>query len=100
MFAHTSHLPNHLDGRTNGSFAKEWTYWVVQVYTGSNFTPELSQLNQDFHPRYTLGLILPRNCHNLTRISTPGICNGKANFLANAYANVPIAITVEGISTI
>lgn len=25
-----------------------------------------------------------------------GICNGKANFLANAYANVPIAITVEG----
>ena len=25
-----------------------------------------------------------------------GICNGKANFLANAYTNVPIAITVEG----
>lgn len=25
-----------------------------------------------------------------------GICNGPANFLANAYANVPIAVTVEG----
>ena len=25
-----------------------------------------------------------------------GICNGPSNFLANAYANVPIAITVEG----
>lgn len=25
-----------------------------------------------------------------------GICNGKANFLASAYANIPIAITVEG----
>ena len=35
-------------------------------------TPELSQLNQDFHPRYKLGLILTRNCHNLTRIFTPG----------------------------
>lgn len=25
-----------------------------------------------------------------------GICNGPSNFLANAYSNVPIAITVEG----
>lgn len=25
-----------------------------------------------------------------------GICNGKNNFLANAYASIPIAITVEG----
>ena len=39
----------------------------------SDFNPELSQLNQDFYPRYKLGLILTRNCHNLTRIFTPGI---------------------------
>ena len=39
----------------------------------SDFNPELSQLNQDFHPRYKLVLILTRNCHNLTRIFTPGI---------------------------
>ena len=39
----------------------------------TNFTPELSQLNQDFYPRYKLGLTLPRNCRNLTRIFTPGI---------------------------
>jgi hypothetical protein len=25
-----------------------------------------------------------------------GICNGRNNFLANAYAAIPIAITVEG----
>lgn len=29
-----------------------------------------------------------------------GICNGPANFLANAYSNVPIAITVEGANTL
>ena len=40
---------------------------------GLILTPELSQLNQDFYPRYKLGLILTRNCHNLTRIFTPGI---------------------------
>ena len=44
--------------------------------TGSDFTPELSQLNQDFYPRYKLGLILPRNCHNLARIFTPGAVRG------------------------
>lgn len=29
-----------------------------------------------------------------------GICNGPNNFLANAYSNVPIAITVEGANTL
>ena len=42
-------------------------------YPGSTSTPELSQLNQYFHPRYILGLLLPQNCHNLTRISTHSI---------------------------
>ena len=42
-----------------------------QVHNGSNFTPELSQLNQDFYHRYKLGMILTRNCHNLTRIFSP-----------------------------
>ena len=37
-------------------------------YTGFDCNPELSQLNQDFYPRYKLGLSLTRNCHNLTRI--------------------------------
>jgi hypothetical protein len=37
------------------------------------FNPELSQLNQHFYPRYKLGLISTRNCHNLTSIFTPGI---------------------------
>jgi Sulfatase-modifying factor enzyme 1 len=32
--------------------------------TGSSFTPELSQLNQDFYPRYKLGLLLPRATPN------------------------------------
>ena len=44
---------------------------VSRLNSRSNFTPEVSQLNQDFHPRYKLGLTLPRKCHNLTRISTP-----------------------------
>eukprot|EP01041_Mallomonas_annulata_P012399 gene12399-26088_t len=29
-----------------------------------------------------------------------GICNGPANFLANSYNNIPIAITVEGANTL
>ena len=29
-----------------------------------------------------------------------GICNGPANFLANAYTSIPIAITVEGANTL
>ena len=37
-------------------------------FPGSDSTPELSQLNQDFYPRYKLCRTLPRNCHNLTRI--------------------------------
>ena len=41
-------------------------------YPGSTSTLELSQLNQDFQPRWVIpGLLLPRNCHNLTRISHP-----------------------------
>jgi acyl-CoA dehydrogenase len=39
-----------------------------------------------------------RQCVNdgMDVLGGAGICNGKANFLASAYANVPIAITVEG----
>ena len=43
-----------------------------QVNSCLIFNQEPSQLNQDFHPRYKLGLILTRNCHNLTRIFSPG----------------------------
>jgi hypothetical protein len=46
-------------------------YRKRSLYNESNFNPELSQLNQDFYHRYKLGLILTRNCHNLTRIFTP-----------------------------
>ena len=42
---------------------------VLEVNSRYENNPEMSQLNQDFYPtRYKLGLTLPRNCHNLTRI--------------------------------
>ena len=43
-----------------------------------------------------------RRCVNdgMDILGGAGICNGRSNFLGNAYACVPIAITVEGANTL
>jgi acyl-CoA dehydrogenase len=43
-----------------------------------------------------------RKCVNdgMDILGGAGICNGRSNFLGNAYACVPIAITVEGANTL
>eukprot|EP00968_Pinguiococcus_pyrenoidosus_P007167 scaffold474_cov242-Pinguiococcus_pyrenoidosus.AAC.4 len=43
-----------------------------------------------------------RDCVNdaMDVLGGAGICNGPNNFMANAYAAVPIAITVEGANTL
>ena len=73
------------------TYPQRGIWWSTQYclrYTSalcSAFNPELTQLNQDFHNRYKLGLILPRNCHNLTRIFSLGIYPAFALLKGSAY---------------
>ena len=76
----------------------------LRFRSGSDFNPELSQLNQDFYPRYKLGLILPPELSQLNQdfhlryklglILTPELSQLNQDFHLNVLSGTIVSVQV------